>query len=85
MLAVCGILQRPAYRSYPMIIWRLVRQCPYCGSFQVCRSHRRGAFEKLVLSMLLLRPFRCLECQARHDNFVLSRRSRSLPTRMTIN
>ena len=38
------------------------------------RSSRRDIFEKVVLSLFLMRRFRCLECKERHYNFVHSRR-----------
>ena len=50
------------------------RRCPFCGSNDVSRSSRHDIFEKEVLSLLLTRPFRCLECEERHYNFVYSRR-----------
>jgi hypothetical protein len=45
------------------------RQCPLCGSMDVLRSHRRGVFEWTILLPLLLRPFRCRQCSARHIGF----------------
>jgi hypothetical protein len=50
------------------------RQCPLCGSDDVLRSHRRGILEWTVLLMLLLRPFRCRQCSARHLAFFFRRR-----------
>jgi hypothetical protein len=40
------------------------RPCPYCLSPQVTRSRRRNVWER-VLILMLLRPYRCLECDAR--------------------
>ena len=51
-----------------------IRRCPFCGSHDVARSSRRDAFEKVVLPIFLLRPFRCLKCEERHYNFLYSRR-----------
>jgi len=48
------------------------RQCPGCGSAQVRRSQRRGLGEYL-LAAFLLRPYRCLECHARHMSFAFRR------------
>jgi hypothetical protein len=39
--------------------------CPHCGSARINRSHRVGAFERVVLSPLLIRPYRCGECRFR--------------------
>jgi hypothetical protein len=55
--------------------WSLVRRCPFCGSNDVSRSSRHDFFEKVVLSLFLMRPFRCLKCEERHYNFVHSRRT----------
>ncbi|MFZ0819244.1 MAG: hypothetical protein WAM91_04190 [Candidatus Acidiferrales bacterium] len=49
----------------------LVAICPYCGSFDVRRSHRRGLSEVLFLPLVLLRPFRCEMCDRRHYNMIL--------------
>jgi hypothetical protein len=56
--------------------WNPVRRCPYCDKHRVRRSRRRGVFESVVLPMLLLRPFRCLECNRRHYNIVFSKRAK---------
>jgi hypothetical protein len=48
----------------------LVAICPYCGSFDVRRSHRRGLREVLFLPLALLRPFRCEDCDRRHYNMI---------------
>ena len=52
-----------------------IRRCPYCSSYAVARSRRRGWVERLALPQVLLRPFRCLKCYQRHYGFVLARRS----------
>jgi hypothetical protein len=54
--------------------WNLTRRCPFCGSQNVARSERRDSFEKVVLALILHRPFRCLNCQERHYNFVFSKK-----------
>ena len=51
-----------------------IRCCPRCRSNDVRRSLRRGAFEFLVLPLLLLRPFRCRICDQRYYGYVFSRR-----------
>jgi len=55
------------------------RRCPYCGSHNVVRSSRYDIFEKMVLPIFLLRPFRCLKCEERHYDFVSSRRMKLGP------
>src|ERR1700737_2305252 len=45
------------------------RLCPLCGCKDVLRSHRRGLLEWTILLPLLLRPFRCRQCSARHLGF----------------
>ena len=50
------------------------RRCPLCDSDEVLRSHRRSLIE-WTISPLLLRPFRCRECDARHIGFSFRRRS----------
>ena len=59
--------------------WRLSRECPHCGSLAVRRSARKDLFEVLVLPLLLLRPFRCEDCDRRHYGFVFSGRSSTKP------
>ena len=39
--------------------------CPRCGGTNVRRSHRKGLFERAILSLLHLRPYRCEECDKR--------------------
>jgi len=55
--------------------WSQVWRCPFCSSDDVSRSSRHDLFEKIVLPLFLLRPFRCLKCDERHYNFVYSRRT----------
>jgi hypothetical protein len=49
--------------------WIGARRCPLCGCKDVLRSHRRGVLEWIFLLPLLLRPFRCRRCSARHVGF----------------
>ena len=37
------------------------------------RSHRRGLLETMILTLLLLRPFRCEDCRKRHYNLFFAR------------
>ena len=41
------------------------RPCPYCGGSEVFRSHRRGTMERYLLRAVGVRPFRCVNCDAR--------------------
>ena len=41
------------------------RHCPHCGSSEVFRSHRRGTVERYLLRSIGVRPFRCVNCNAR--------------------
>ena len=41
------------------------RPCPCCGSPEVFRSHRRGTVERYLLRSIGVRPFRCVNCDAR--------------------
>jgi hypothetical protein len=41
------------------------RQCPKCGSRETQRSRRQGTFESVLMTLLLLRPFRCRNCDWR--------------------
>jgi len=45
--------------------------CPSCGSHRISRSHRRGLFERYLLSIVQLRPYRCNGCDARFFRFVI--------------
>jgi len=69
---VRGVNGSPDYRTETMSYRRrlLVAICPYCGSFDVRRSHRRGLAEVLILPLLLRRPFRCEVCDRRHYNMI---------------
>ena len=55
--------------------FQLIRSCPFCESTRVRRSQRHGVFERLVLRLLLIRPFRCETCTRRHYNFFFARRA----------
>jgi hypothetical protein len=39
--------------------------CPLCRGQRIRRSRRRGVFERRVLILVFLRPFRCLSCDNR--------------------
>ena len=54
--------------------FRIVRTCPHCQSVNVRRSRRKGPFERILLPLLLVRPYRCQKCDLRHYNFIFSRR-----------
>jgi len=39
--------------------------CPQCESGRIHQSRRKGFFERGILTMLLIRPFRCEKCDCR--------------------
>jgi ribosomal protein L33 len=43
---------------------RVAKLCPRCGSKYVHRSHHQGMID-LVFRAVLLRPFRCEDCDGR--------------------
>ena len=43
--------------------------CPQCRSIETSRSHRRGTVERYLLAVIGVRPFRCLNCDARFYSF----------------
>lgn len=51
-------------------------RCLRCGSTHLRRSHRKNAFERFLLPLLLIRPYRCQECKLRQYGFGF-RRARS--------
>jgi hypothetical protein len=61
-------------RMHAVSLWVGARRCPLCGSDDVLRSHRHGVLEWTLLWPLLLRPFRCRQCSARHLGFFFRRR-----------
>jgi DNA-directed RNA polymerase subunit RPC12/RpoP len=58
----------------PVTLARGPRRCPFCGSSEVLRSKRRTVIEFLILPLVLLRPFRCQKCSARHIGFLFRKR-----------
>jgi hypothetical protein len=59
---------------------KYVMECPKCKSHNIRRSIRRGPKEGIVLRMLLLAPYRCLNCGnrfwARSNNPPFQRRKK---------
>jgi hypothetical protein len=45
------------------------RQCPHCRSVEAFRSHRKGPLEKYLLGAIGVRPYRCMNCDARFYAF----------------
>ncbi len=65
-----------------MLSWlhrRMHGGCPRCGSLDARRSHRENFFERVVLRLLLLRPFRCRRCGQRYYDLIFRQRARVLP------
>jgi hypothetical protein len=57
--------------------------CPQCRSGRIHRSRRKGFFERRILSLLFVRPFRCLSCDCRFFHWSFSPNpnpSRTVPT-----
>jgi transposase-like protein len=44
--------------------------CPQCRSKDIRRSRRKGFLESSILSLILLRPFRCQDCNRRFYRLV---------------
>jgi len=42
-----------------------MRHCPECHSEQIRRSKRRGIIERDLLSVVGIKPFRCVDCYHR--------------------
>jgi hypothetical protein len=54
-------------RIVAMITWNFQeKSCPCCGSEEVTRSRRQGFFERSVLGMTSIRPYRCIDCDTRY-------------------
>ena len=53
-----------------MHLYRTERVCPECGSHDVARSRRRGAFESFLKTVLRLRPYRCRKCAHRFFGYM---------------
>jgi|HubBroStandDraft_4_1064222.scaffolds.fasta_scaffold12158_5 predicted Zn-ribbon and HTH transcriptional regulator len=49
----------------PKHLSNLKSRCPECGSDSIYKSHRRGLFERMVLGLTKMRPYRCRECYER--------------------
>jgi hypothetical protein len=45
------------------------RECPFCESHAIRRSHNAGLFDALFVRLMLMRPFRCMECEERFYGF----------------
>lgn len=58
----------------PVLLHLLKRSCPYCRSRDIRRSRRRGLMEKYVLPLILLRPYRCMQCDLRHPGLFFASR-----------
>jgi hypothetical protein len=49
------------------------RRCPHCNGPLVHASRRTGLAEHFVYPLMLMRPFRCGECDNRHKGFIFRR------------
>ncbi len=50
-----------------------VRICPRCRSYDVHRSRRRGFVERILLPLILKRPYRCDGCNSRYFGYTFAR------------
>jgi hypothetical protein len=41
------------------------RSCPFCGATKFGRSRRKGLFERTILAVTSIRPYRCDRCERR--------------------
>jgi hypothetical protein len=56
------------------------RTCPYCGSRQIRRSHSAPWLQRVFMSLLLIRFFRCRGCWRRHLGLWFARsQGRAIP------
>ncbi|MGH9509610.1 MAG: hypothetical protein ACRD2Q_01045 [Terriglobales bacterium] len=49
-----------------------VRICPQCRSYDVHRSRRRGFVERVLLPLVLKRPYRCDGCNSRYYGYTFA-------------
>jgi hypothetical protein len=47
----------------------LTKCCPKCISVEISRSHRKNPLEKYLLGAIGVRPYRCMNCDARFYAF----------------
>ena len=66
-------------RMPPPIVVSSGRKCPRCGSIDVRSSHPQTLMDAIALA-LLLKPYRCQDCNDRHYNLRWARRM-ELPKR----
>src|SRR5712692_9380338 len=59
--------------------WHVTRRCPDCRSLDVRRSERKGLMERIVLRLLVFRPFRCQRCSRRYYGFSFSKKIAGRP------
>lgn len=58
--------------------------CPQCGGTNFRRSHRRGAFERLIYHILLMVPVRCEHCNGRYYAVPRTRFERGEPVQVIV-
>ena len=61
-----GQVSKFVLRGGRVFLFSFKRRCPDCGSRDIHRSKRRGITEKLILPLVITRPFRCGECDSRY-------------------
>ena len=50
------------------------RLCPKCGSLVILPSHRLGILEGFLLTLILVRPLRCMDCGWRYYGLIVNLR-----------
>jgi hypothetical protein len=53
-----------------------MRTCPQCRGNDIHRSRRCTGLERYLLPLLLLRPYRCADCDQRYFGWVFATRKR---------
>ena len=68
----------PAGGAYGQRMWVKLgdgpRLCPKCRSLAILPSPRRGILEALLLTLILARPFRCMDCGWRYYALIVNLR-----------
>ena len=57
--------------------------CPECHSKRIHQSRRKGVVEKIILTLLFIRPFRCEQCDLRFYHCSFSSNHNSSRQQMT--
>jgi hypothetical protein len=55
-----------------------MHHCPNCYSEQIRRSKRRGVIEQTLLTVVALKPYRCLDCYGRFYRWPVRMKSQQI-------